>query len=434
MSLGDAASGGVGSAVTAALRGASTERRDQPERDKLEQRAPRAPGGDAASRLRLWQIPIRYHCSLLGVCLDLEEMRRLAARLGLPASSEVADFEVHHNIVYQAGFADRAGRRLNRFLENKYAAWVRRFRSCRDEAAVRAAWQRSREAGDLAGAYWALLTHPCASSALRAEAHAYVHMFSHRAAAEMRQMQARAQRLQARLADAQERLRRERAAREREAGRRERARRAAERADELAREVVRLQARNRALEEAARPPVAAQPGTDEDALIADLKARLDQAQSQAQSWRHLCRRALRRNRAAGVVCAHDPRADPCVDAQQRATHEQPGDERSCHRACDLGGRCVVYVGGHDRVVPRLRSITESCNGRFVHHDGGISERPGLIDDQVAGSDLVMVPLDCVSHDACRRLKRCCRRAGTPIVWLRSASVSAYEAALAQVAR
>ena len=50
---------------------------------------------------------------------------------------------------------------------------------------------------------------------------------------------------------------------------------------------------------------------------------------------------------------------------------------------------------------------------------------------LAGSYIVVVPLDCVSHDASRRLKRRCRRQGKTILWLRTASVSAFENALRQ---
>ena len=76
-------------------------------------------------------------------------------------------------------------------------------------------------------------------------------------------------------------------------------------------------------------------------------------------------------------------------------------------------------------------MTEHCNGRFVYHDGGVHERAGRIDESLAGSDIVVVPLDCVSHDASRRLKRRCRQQGKTILWLRTASVSAFESALEQ---
>ena len=107
---------------------------------------------------------------------------------------------------------------------------------------------------------------------------------------------------------------------------------------------------------------------------------------------------------------------------------------SARLPCDLAGRVVAYVGGRGRVVPRLRALTERCNGRFVYHDGGLQERAGRIDESLAGSDIVVVPLDCVSHDASRRLKRRCRAQGKTILWLRSASVSAFENALEQAMR
>ena len=102
----------------------------------------------ARGRRKLWQLPSVYHCSLLGVCLGLDEMRRMASRLGLCTSARASDYEIHHQLVHHAGIAGRESRRLDRYLEEKFARTLRSFREHRDEVALRKGWNSALEADE----------------------------------------------------------------------------------------------------------------------------------------------------------------------------------------------------------------------------------------------------------------------------------------------
>ena len=150
-----------------------------------------------------------------------------------------------------------------------------------------------------------------------------------------------------------------------------------------------------------------------------------------RAWRRLYRRARRQIEALESEVSRVPPVSDIGESLVPVSDKRGAgpESESARLPCDLAGRVVAYVGGRGRVVPRLRALTERCNGRFVYHDGGLQERAGRIDESLAGSDIVVVPLDCVSHDASRRLKRRCRQQGKTILWLRTASVSAFEGAL-----
>jgi hypothetical protein len=105
------------------------------------------------------------------------------------------------------------------------------------------------------------------------------------------------------------------------------------------------------------------------------------------------------------------------------------DRANGRRPSLLQGRRVAYVGGRPNLAPHLRAMVENLDGRFVHHDGGIEANRAAIEEVLAGADLVFCPVDCVSHDACSRAKSCCRRNGSTFVALRTASISAFSAAL-----
>jgi hypothetical protein len=80
-------------------------------------------------------------------------------------------------------------------------------------------------------------------------------------------------------------------------------------------------------------------------------------------------------------------------------------------------------------VNRLRALSERAAARFLHHDGGIDERSGLLPGLISRADVALFPVDCVSHEAALMVKRLCRQSGKPWLPLRTASVTAFLAAL-----
>ena len=48
--------------------------------------------------------------------------------------------------------------------------------------------------------------------------------------------------------------------------------------------------------------------------------------------------------------------------------DQFTDEKS---SLNLNGQCLLYVGGRQNTVCRLRNLVEDLNGKFIHHDGGV---------------------------------------------------------------
>ena len=97
---------------------------------------------------------------------------------------------------------------------------------------------------------------------------------------------------------------------------------------------------------------------------------------------------------------------------------------------DLRGMSVLYIGGRPNQIDHLRAVSERASARFLHHDGGVDERSGLLPGLISRADIAMFPVDCVSHEAALMVKRLCRQSGKPWIPLRTASVTAFLAALA----
>ena len=96
-------------------------------------------------------------------------------------------------------------------------------------------------------------------------------------------------------------------------------------------------------------------------------------------------------------------------------------------AIDL--RSFLYVGGRDCEVAHLREIASKHGAELIHHDGGLREAVSRIDTVLPSVDCVFCPIDCISHDACLRVKTGCKKFGVAFVPLRNGSKSSLERAL-----
>jgi len=98
----------------------------------------------------------------------------------------------------------------------------------------------------------------------------------------------------------------------------------------------------------------------------------------------------------------------------------------------LRGRSILYVGGRDCQVAHLRQIAENFGAELIHHDGGLREAVSRIDTVLPSVECVFCPIDCISHDACLRVKTGCKRTGTSFVPLRNGSKSSFERAMQEM--
>jgi hypothetical protein len=95
----------------------------------------------------------------------------------------------------------------------------------------------------------------------------------------------------------------------------------------------------------------------------------------------------------------------------------------------LDGRSFLYVGGRDCQVAHLRQIASNFGAELLHHDGGLREAVSRIDTVLPSVDCVFCPIDCISHDACIRVKTGCKKFGKRFIPLRNGSKSSLERAL-----
>jgi hypothetical protein len=375
---------------------------------------------------KLWQLPSRLHCPVIGTCVDAAELRRIATRAGADVPPGLSDYDVHSSFVASSSERCVLSLALQKALEKRYAGAVGRFARARDAAELARLWQAALDDGDVAAGLWATLTHRRCNTDLEQAVYEQVHMLSHQVGAGQRaglERLARAERERdmARqvLADERARLRRKLEARDRRIATLQAAHGQAEK-----------QRRELALVLAQHAERAARPDAD-GAALSRCQQQLETARQRIATMHQqlaTLRDALNESETQRRLLAEERSAMERLVAQVRGPCEACETE-PCSPTCDLRGRRILCVGGRNRLIDQYREMVARCNGRFEHHDGGIEDNRQRLDAMLSAADAVVCATDAVSHDAYHRLKRLCKRHGKPHVFLQSSGVGTFARAI-----
>lgn len=379
------------------------------------------------TRRKVWQLD-DYQCAVVGTCLSLGELRRLARKTGLDLPHGCEEYEVHSRCVTMCKARNDFSEALNKFLDKKYQKQVWQAGKARDLAELAAGWDQALAQGDVPGGFWALISHPFTDQDLMHHAFGQVHMLSHLVGASNRNDLRRLRELERGRSELEQAL---------EASRcRLRAVSAQGRAREksLAAQVEELRHRNGLLARQVESLSLAREGQDTEE---GLRRELAQAQRERDEAREEARRQRGETRRLGrlvAVLTRKGRARFGPLPEKSPAAACPAELDACPGACPGGlcGKRVLYVGGRANLVPHYRALVERAGGRFQHHDGGQECRRCALDQCLTGADLVFCPVDCVSHDACQRVKRACKGATKTFVPLRCSGLSSLAAVLRTV--
>lgn len=143
--------------------------------------SPEPAAGDelAMRRRRIWDFGNNLHCSIVGTCLSMSELRHILEKLKVDGVVGASDHDVHCLGVRLASRRDGEAKHLQKALDRQHRSAITRYGKSKDPEALLEFWDESLKNGDIPGAYWAVLTHPAATKATVKRAFADVHMLSH---------------------------------------------------------------------------------------------------------------------------------------------------------------------------------------------------------------------------------------------------------------
>jgi len=392
-------------------------------------------------RKKLWDLQTHFHCSVIGTCLTLDELRRLCRKANIVFEAAVSDHELHSAFVNVAGESAYPSRLLQKHLDSKYKRIIQQFLKIRVADELPRLWNEAMKTGEVASAFWALLTHPRTSDELLDQMYGDIHMLSHLAGASVRvDMQEltlqrrRVENLEAQLKKLQQdsirKLKEKDKTIQTMSERMQQALVSEQRLQHAEQQRVKIKSDTKL------PEMRKQIETLL-ARLASVQVQRDRAENSAAEWKQFAIRSEDRNLRLEQAL---------TEAQQ----ERDALETSlagflsgnCRDSCpqengktdlDLCNRCVLYVGGRSSQHSHFRSLVEQCNGRFIHHDGGRENSRHQLGSMLPQADAVICPLDCISHDAVRRVKRFCNRYDKTLILLPRGSLSAFTQGLTEVA-
>lgn len=107
---------------------------------------------------------------------------------------------------------------------------------------------------------------------------------------------------------------------------------------------------------------------------------------------------------------------------------------NCDETCpqyQLCAKRILIVGGMTKMKHMYRRLVESSGGEFDYHDGYMKNGRQNIEALVMRSDLILCPVNCNSHGACKKVKKLCRKHSKSIKMLPSSSLSSISSALVE---
>jgi len=394
-------------------------------------------------RKKLWEINPRFHCSLIGLCISIQELRLLTRRCRILIDENLDDFGLHTFFVDMAATLSPVMRKLQKLTDRRYSSEIREFAKHQSVHSLELLWKAHLQQGQVAGPYWALMSHPALTKDLAARAQGDVHMLSHTASNLYQQSQ--------QWLDMERQNSRQLAS-------------------HLAKvnQTIRIVADERDL--------ALQKLKDQLQLAQQIKLQLDSATQHIQNLEYSNERNNLNKEIAGLkkqnenlrrraglaenerqkyqdklaisegkiqALTAELRAVKNVrqyDQQAQLDHIpadrpilQPASKVLDPDSLDLCGRCVLVVGGRTGQCEHYRTLVERHNGRFIHHDGGQENSRQRLKNSLKQADAVFCPLDTISHDAMGRVKRYCAKHTKDLILMPRSSLSTFAQSLRQVA-
>ncbi|HSW04570.1 DUF2325 domain-containing protein [Aquabacterium sp.] len=389
-------------------------------------REPPIPPAAGSRRRRLWELEGHAHCPVVGVCLPLAALRRLTNKV-LGGEALADDYELHCGVIAECRQRTPLAETLQRELDRRYAVPLQRAGKLKTEAALAAWWYEASAGKDIAGAFWATLSHPRCTPTLEHRVLGDVHMLQHQLGTATRVDLARFEA----LIDENAVLTRELAAAQRRctAQAAEHARRAEQAETGLVRLRAELITRDTALAQAREQLATLESSAPE------LRTRFELAQDnrrQAEQIHALQRALLQAEQEAERQRRRAAEATDDLALQRRSMPAAPA--APADTACStpaLSERAILCVGGRPASVPAYRQLIERTGGRFLHHDGGEQDSVLKLDATLAAADLVICQTGCISHDAYWRVKDHCKRTGKRCLFVETPSRAALERALGE---
>ena len=396
-----------------------------------------------STRKKLWQLEKAFHCSVIGTCLTLAELRLISEKFHVIVEGDMTDYKLHSIFVNSAGIATPPIRYIQKLLDKKFCHQIKHYSKARTSEEFEQLWVNSLGSGDVAAAFWALITNPRLDEEMLQRVTGEVHMLSHISGASTRKDIKVLGKLKEQKQIANEAYSKSTSSmacrlRKKEA------------------EINQLKENDTQQKEKIQALEKAKKRLDElekEGLQSQLELKVNNLTNQLYTT--LSRANLANNRVSELELEINVAADRHKMLEQAANESREELmavestlsrllNNHCSNNCDksdtpecplsnLKGLNILYVGGRASQCSFFKALVEQHNGSFLYHDGGKEDSKARLANILAQADAVLCPTDCVSHDAYYRIKKHCENQAKQMIMIPHASLSSFAKGLGEIA-
>lgn len=390
-------------------------------------------------RRRLWEIDKGKLCSILGTCLSIADLHKLARRARVDVEAEASAYHVHCWFTEVVASSNDLSKLVDKEIERRHGPGSLLVRRARSVEEIEARFAEVAARGHVAAAYWGAMSHPLCTEALAWQVFGEIHMLSHLVGASRQADLCRLHTLEVSNAGLEAALAKTKHDHRAVVNDRKHLHDALETTriekERLSRRLALARDRIHELE-------AGSLATEREAWITLLEGRLALAETRATASESRLGTVETELRDVLVKSAAQ------AEALREITEENAALEHELERvacpfarppqpeadATSLCGKRILCVGGRNNLVQHYRALVERRGGELLHHDGGLEESLDAVTRAMHTVDAVVCPIDCVSHAATLKVKRACKHLAKQFVVLRSSGLSSFARGIEAIAR
>jgi hypothetical protein len=308
-------------------------------------------------RQRIWELTEGWQCSIVGTCLTLEDLISLARKLGVVVPSGFSnEYQLHGFFAHESQNEGKIAKRVQKILDKRHASVIKKTKSLVTVVELENFWNRSMEIGNIPSPYWALLTHPRCNEGLSEKMFADVHMLSHLVGASNRADISRLQDQDRELASLVRKIDRQT---------KKFTTKIYGKDFKITQLKKKLLSNNQQIKTKDSNPISKKSNC-ECKIIRPLHDEIRRLVLELEkTWITV------REQKDQITILNN--LDYTMSNENELLESTLINRKSdkFDNSLNLNGRCFLYVGGRQHVIPRLCSLIEDYNGKLIHHDGGI---------------------------------------------------------------
>jgi len=385
----------------------------------------KSPAGRKDHLNRIWEIHCSFKCPVIGACLDINEHRKVLKRAKCRIK-KLKPHQLHRMIMENLNDQNKISQKVDSYLMHKYRDSIAELADL-DEDEFFAIWKKAIQMGKTDGVFYIAAMRKDLPVEYMEDIFGEIHMLCHANLAEVMWARRNAQRQ-------------------------------AEGNQKITKLLKQEKMRNKTLKKENAATISALNETR--VLLQRLNSGSDKAETKTNSIdKNEIENTKLKEKLRVLRNTNDQQLDQlrCLEREKRRLEIKlfdlqssnniladevkqlihqissvVGPENNCNEACpqyQLCAKRILIVGGMTKMKHLYRRLVESSGGEFDYHDGYMNNGSQKMEALVKRSDLIICPVNCNSHGACKKVKKLCRKHSKSIKMLPSSSLSSISGAL-----